>query len=82
MPGHTPGLVGTLIQNNGKFLLLTADCGYAHKSWERMILPGVISDRQEIVSAFQWINEMAQKENCIACLANHETDLPSRMIEL
>lgn len=82
LPGHTPGLVGTLIQNNGKFVLLTADCGYAHKSWGQMILPGVISDKQEIISSFQWVNEMSKKDNCVACLANHETDLKSRVIEL
>lgn len=82
LPGHTPGLVGALIQNNGKFVLLAADCGYAYKSWEQMILPGVITDKQEIISSFQWIREMAKKDNCVACLANHETDLKSRVIEL
>ncbi len=82
LPGHTPGLAGTLIQNNGKFVLLTADCGYAYKSWERMILPYHITTREEIMASFEWIRDMAQKDNCVACLANHETDLKSRIIEL
>lgn len=82
LPGHSPGLAGTLIQNNGKFVLLTADCGYAFKSWERMIFPGIITSAQEITSSFQWIREMAKEKNCVACLANHETDLKSRVIEI
>ncbi len=82
LPGHTPGLTGTLIQNNDKFVLLTSDCGYAYKSWERMILPYHITSEEEIRGSFRWIAEMAKKDNCIACLANHETDLKSRVIEL
>ena len=82
LPGHTPGLVGALIQNNGKFVLLTSDCGYAHKSWEQMILPYHITTREEIIGSFKWIHEMAQRENCVACLANHETKLKSRVIEI
>jgi len=82
LPGHTPGLAGALIQNKGKFVLLTSDCGYACKSWEQMILPYHITSRQEIIASFEWIREMARKDNCIACLANHETELKSRVIEL
>ena len=82
LPGHTPGLVGTLIQNNGKFVLLTSDCGYAYKSWEQMIPPWHITTREEIFKSFEWISAMAKKNGCVACLANHETDLKSRVIEL
>ncbi|HOE17042.1 MAG TPA: hypothetical protein PK344_06460 [Syntrophorhabdaceae bacterium] len=53
LPGNTQGLAGTLIQNDGRFVLLTADCGYACKSWERMILPYHITTRQEIVASFE-----------------------------
>lgn len=82
LPGHTAGLTGTLIQNNGKFVLLTSDCGYARKSWEKMILPYHITSKEDIIASFEWIREMAKKDNCAACLANHETDLKSRVIEL
>lgn len=82
LPGHTPGLAGALIQNNGKFVVLTSDCGYAHKSWEQMILPYHVTTEDEIKNSFRWIAQMAKKDNCIACLANHETDLKSRVIEL
>ncbi len=82
LPGHTVGLAGALIQNSGKFVLLTSDCGYAYKSWEQMIPPYHITSKEEIISSFEWIRDMARKDNCVACLANHETNLKSRMIEL
>jgi len=81
VPGHTPGQVATLIQNNGKFLLLTSDCGYARKSWEQMILPGVTSDREAALRSLQWVAEMSRRTNCIDCLATHETEITSRVYE-
>lgn len=82
LPGHTPGHVAVLIQNNGKFLLLTGDCGYAYKSWEQMILPGIMSDRGETIRSFEWLQKMSRKQNCVGCLANHEIDLKSMVIEV
>ncbi|HCF6352969.1 TPA: N-acyl homoserine lactonase family protein [Pseudomonas aeruginosa] len=81
VPGHTPGLAATLIQNNGKFLLLTSDCGYARRSWEKMILPGVMSDRENTIRSFEWVRNMSMKDNCIDCLATHETELESMVVE-
>ena len=81
LPGHTPGLVGALIQNNGKFLILTADCGYARKSWEQMIFPYWVTTKEEIVKSFEWLKEMSKKDNCIDIFANHETNLKIRVIE-
>ncbi len=78
LPGHTPGLVGTMINNNGKSLILTADCGYERISWEQMILPAVVTTREEMSDSFIWINQMAKQENVIECLCNHEKLLNTR----
>ncbi|EPG65730.1 N-acyl homoserine lactonase family protein [Leptospira wolffii] len=81
LPGHTPGLAGTLIRNNEKFVLLTSDSGYARKSWERMILPGVMSSREDTEHTFQWQRTLSKNANCIDCLATHETELSSMVYE-
>ncbi|WP_421943283.1 N-acyl homoserine lactonase family protein [Pedobacter sp.] len=46
-PGHTNGMASTLVQNNGKFVLLCADTGYSKKSWEEMILPGMLTNKKK-----------------------------------
>lgn len=81
IPGHTPGLSATLIRNNGKFLLLTSDCAYSRTSWEQMILPGIVSDREASIRSLEWVREMSRREDCIDCLANHETELKNMIYE-
>lgn len=78
LPGHTPGMVGTMINNNGKSLILTADCGYERISWEQMILPAVVTTREEMSDSFIWINQIAKQENVIECVCNHEKFLNTR----
>lgn len=82
LPGHTPGLTGILIQNNGKCLLLTSDCGYARKSWEQMILPGVMADRENTIKSLKWIQQLSQQKDCIDCLATHEMELDAMILEI
>ena len=82
LPGHTPGMVGARIMNNGKYLLLAADCGYGRRSWEEMIVPSVISDREAFESSLRWLRERSKDPNCIDVLANHETDLNTYEYEI
>lgn len=82
VPGHTPGLAATVISNNGKFLLLTSDAAYSRQAWQQMILPGVASDRQASIRSLEWIGKMSRMENCIDCIANHETELDRFVYEL
>ena len=80
--GHSKGTVATLIQNNGKFVLLTADCGYAKDSWESMRLPGPVSDKNNMIKTLRWVRDMAHKENCVEVLANHDPEIKPKVIEL
>lgn len=82
LPGHTPGLAGCLIRNNGKEIFLTADCGYGHESWEQDIIPSVCDDHESFEKSMAWIREEAAKPDCIACLANHQIDVPAMDFEL
>jgi glyoxylase-like metal-dependent hydrolase (beta-lactamase superfamily II) len=81
-PGHTKGLITTMIQNNGKFVLLCSDTGYAEKSWKKMILPGLTSDKAQAVKSLEWIKGMSEKPNCKHVIANHNLDIDSKTIEL
>ena len=60
VPGHSKGLACTMIKNGGDdFILLASDVGYAEKSWQEMILPGVIVDkedaRQSLLGLKRWL---------------------------
>ncbi|MDO4930974.1 MAG: N-acyl homoserine lactonase family protein [Bacteroidales bacterium] len=82
VPGHTKGLVTTLVMREGKYLMLTSDCGYARRSWEQMIMPGVCINRQQLHDALLWEKQMAASPNCIDALANHDADVTPTVIEV
>jgi len=82
LPGHSDGMTGVLIQNNGRFVLLTGDCGYASKSWNTLTLPGITEDRQRMMRSPQWVKAMSEKDNCIEVLANHDPEVEPHVIEL
>jgi glyoxylase-like metal-dependent hydrolase (beta-lactamase superfamily II) len=82
VPGHTPGLTATLIKGNGKFVLLTSDCGYGRKSWEQMILPGVVVNRKQFIESLLWVGNMAKESNCLEVVANHDTEIVPHTIEV
>ncbi|WP_040948847.1 N-acyl homoserine lactonase family protein [Gorillibacterium massiliense] len=79
-PGHSKGMTATVVQREGKFVLLAADCGYAAKSWENMILQGVIVNKREAIESLQWVKEMAKDPRCIEALANHDTNVQPHTI--
>lgn len=80
--GHSNGTSATLIQKNGKFVLLTADCGYAKDSWESIRLPGPVSEKDKMKRSLEWVREMSQKEGCIEILANHDQEVKPHVIEI
>lgn len=80
--GHTKGSSATLVQNNGKFILLTGDCGYSKDSWEKLRLPGPISDKGKMRKTLEWVGEMSHKEGCIEILATHDPEVKPHIIEL
>lgn len=75
IPGHTNGLTAMKINNNGKYVLLFADGGYAEKSWKKMIAPGTALDKESAMNSIAWIKEMSSKKECLESLANHDPDV-------
>ena len=83
IPGHCDGLCALKIKNtDGKFVLLFADGGYARKSWEEQITSGIAADKEAQKRSLAWIKEQSLNKNCIASLANHDTEIKPQIIEL
>lgn len=81
-PGHSKGMAATIVQRDGKFVLLASDCGYATKSWEEMILQGVIVNKRQAIESLQWVRKMSKEPGCIEVLANHDPDIKPHTIIL
>lgn len=79
-PGHSVGLASTIIRNGSQFVLLTSDVGYATKSWEQMIMPGVRVNKQDVVESLKWVKQIASDPNCVAAIANHDADITPHTI--
>ena len=74
--GHSDGLCALKIKNeDGKYVLLFSDGGYAAKSWKEMILPGVCVDKDAQRKSLEWIRAQSMNDNCIESLANHDADV-------
>ncbi len=81
IPGHTSGLTAVKLNGGGKFVLLFADGGYAKKSWEELIPPGMALDEKQAFHSLEWIRQMSMNEDCLASLANHDPDVrPSEIV--
>ena len=83
IPGHSDGLCAIKIKNeNGKYVLLFSDGGYASKSWKEMITSGIAMDKKMQRQSLQWIREQSMNENCIEALASHDTEVKPHTITL
>ena len=83
IPGHCDGLCAVKItREDGRYVLLFSDGGYATKSWKEMITSGVSLDKEMQRKSLQWIREQSMDANCIESLATHDTDIKPHMIEL
>lgn len=81
--GHSDGLSALKITNkeNGNYVLLYSDGGYATKSWKEMILPGIIDNKDRGKKTLEWIREESLNPHCIESLANHDMDVIPHIIE-
>ena len=83
IPGHCDGLCAVKItREDGKYVLLFSDGGYATKSWKEMITSGVSLDKEMQRKSLQWIREQSMNPNCIESLATHDTDIKPHVIAL
>ncbi|MNI31005.1 N-acyl homoserine lactonase AttM [compost metagenome] len=81
-PGHSKGMVAVLIRREGRFVLLASDVGYASRSWEQMILQGVLVDKRLALASLEWVKKMSGTPGCIEVLANHDPGVKPHTITL
>ena len=83
IPGHSAGLCALKITNeDGKYVLLFSDGGYADQSWKEQIASGIADDKAAQKKSLAWIRDMSMNANCIESLANHDKDITPHIIEL
>lgn len=76
IPGHSEGLCAMKLTNEkGHFVLLVSDGGYATKSWTEMISSGISENKKQQIKSLRWIKQMSEDQNCIACIANHDSKI-------
>ncbi len=71
-PGHSAGQFSVLARLQQGWLLLASDVGYSERSWKEMILPGVMTDREQALQSLAWVKEFAMRDDCMMVLANHD----------
>lgn len=83
-PGHSAGLCATKVQIPGqnKYVLLAADGGYAAKSWEQNLTPGVVINRLAAQKSLDYLAKVSKDPNCIELLANHDPNVKPHVITL
>lgn len=72
-----------MVKNDSEdYVLLVADTGYAKKSWENLVIPGISINKKQAYQSLKWVKEMASQQNCIAVLANLDPDVKPHTITL
>ena len=82
IPGHSKGLVATLISNNGKQVLYFSDGGYATRSWKDMLLPGVCENKEAAYKSLEWIRDISCTNSCVDSFACHDPEISPHVIEI
>lgn len=83
IPGHSDGLFAVLIRGtNGQFVLLFADGGYASRSWQEMIRPGISLNPAKQMQSLAWIRDMSRDPACLASFANHDPEVLPQILTL
>ena len=80
---HADGLFAVkVVADDGRFVLLFSDGGYAAKSWQEQITSGIAADKEDQKKSLAWIREQSLDPLCVESLANHDPDVEPHVIEL
>ncbi|HET7627095.1 MAG TPA: N-acyl homoserine lactonase family protein [Bacillales bacterium] len=80
-PGHSKGHVSVLVKVAGGWVLLAADAGYSPLSWNEQILPGVVTDENDMKKSLQWVKAFSERSDCVEVIANHDPEGKERIIQ-
>lgn len=74
-PGHSAGQLSVLVDTGGGWVLLASDVGYASRSWQEGLLPGLTDDVDEAEASLAWVRDFAERDDCLVAIANHDPDV-------
>ncbi|MWC27088.1 N-acyl homoserine lactonase family protein [Paenibacillus sp. MMS18-CY102] len=74
-PGHSKGHCSVLVRTLQGWVLIAGDVGYAARSLEENILPGVTTSKREAQHSLDWARDFAKREDCWAVLTNHDPEI-------
>lgn len=80
-PGHSTGHLSVLVKVSRGWILLASDVGYSQKSWDQEILPGRITDVNQMRRSLRWVKEFSSRSDCAVVLANHDPSVIEHCIE-
>lgn len=81
-PGHSKGHVAVIVQDSEDYAIISGDNGYNEASWNELLLPGPMSDANDMLKSLKWIQEQRKKENCIGVFAAHDPEVEMSIIEI
>ncbi len=79
-PGHSKGMVSLLVKTEAGWVLLGSDVGYARKSWEEHILPGVTTSVDQADKSLRWLSDFSKRDDCRMVIVNHDHEIAPQII--
>ena len=79
-PGHSKGMVSLLVKTDEGWVLLGSDVGYARKSWEEHILPGVTTSVDQADKSLRWLSDFSGRDDCRMVIVNHDIEIAPQVI--
>ena len=82
MPGHSQGSMIVRVQGKERFVLIVGDTGYNRDSWDKLLLPGPVWDKEKMRISLAWVQNEMKKPECAGVLAAHDAGWDNKEIIL
>lgn len=82
LPGHTDGMFGIKLQQNGRFVLLVSDAAYSSAAWQQLSVPGFGFNPKAQQKSLEWIRQQSREPGCLAIYTSHDPEGTSGQMEL
>lgn len=79
-PGHSKGQFTVMVQTSKGWVLLVSDVGYSSRSWTQLVLPGLMTNKEEAIRSLRWVQEFSLRDDCRRIIANHDPEVKPQMI--
>lgn len=74
MHGHSAGMTAYRVGTRDHFMLIAGDAGYGRRSYEELVLPGVMWNKKEALETLRKVKSIAADPKCAAVLMTHDPE--------